>query len=188
MLCAQLHGSWHSRNSGRRLGGRSARGVLAGLAAAAALSAGGCAGDKVTALKTQQDFEAAIQASRPVLVDFYKAGCITCIRMDGTMDKLAEEYRDRATVAKFELMKLYFAATAPELQKRYDISFYPTVILFDGGKEVRRWILNYDIEPYREALNELLKKGSPASQPASRPASQPASRPATRPASRPAGP
>ena len=125
--------------------------------ASIAVMAWGCAGGKVMPIKTQAEFDAVVLRSRqPVLVDFYKGGCLTCILLDGDMDKLAEEYRGRAIIAKFELMTPVFVATSSELKKRYDISFFPTVLLFVNGQETRRWAIHYSLNDYRQALNEAI--------------------------------
>jgi thioredoxin 1 len=134
---------------------------------AVAMTLLGCGGAKVTPLSSEAEFDATIRSPQPVLVDFYKGGCPTCVALDGTMDKLADEYRGRAIVAKFELMKPYFAVTSPELKKRYDISFFPTAVLFVNGQEVKRWVIHYEIKDYRQGLNEALATSRPP--PANRP-------------------
>lgn len=61
-------------------------------------------------------------------------------------------------VAKFEMMKPYFAVTSEELRQRYNVSAFPTVILFVNGRDVRRWEMQYDLDEYRRAIDEVLKK------------------------------
>jgi thioredoxin 1 len=120
-----------------------------------AVLAGGCAGPKLVPIKTHNDFEKQVlQSSKPILVEFYKGGCPTCLALEPQMNTLADEYQDQVTIARFELMKPYFAVTSPELKKHYNISFFPTVILFINGEEVNRWVMNYDLDKYRQVLNE----------------------------------
>jgi thioredoxin-like negative regulator of GroEL len=99
------------------------------------------------------------------VVDFYKGGCPTCLLLDGTMNKLADEYKGRAVVARFELMKPYFAVTAPGLKAKYDISLFPTVVLFVNGEERHRWVMEYKIDKYRSVLRDVLGGVAAAAQP-----------------------
>lgn len=115
----------------------------------------GCAGGKVEPIASQEDFYQALEADQPLLVDFYKGGCPTCIIVDGIMDDLAEEYAGRVRVTKYEVMAAYFADLAPEVRSQYDITYFPTVVLFVDGKEYERWVLHYDIDDYRAVLDEV---------------------------------
>jgi thioredoxin 1 len=137
------------------------RAAVALVACAALL---GCGGGKVTAIENEAQFnEVVLKNPQPVLVDFYKGGCPTCVALDGTMDKLADEYRGRATIAKFQIMTAVFVVRSSELKHRYDISFYPTAILFVNGQEQQRWSLHYNINDYRRALNDALAGKAPPS-------------------------
>lgn len=119
--------------------------------------AGGCAGGKMTPIRDAAEFkEVVLKSDRPVVVDFYKSGCPTCIALDGPMDKLAEEYKGRAIVAKFMLMQATSAVTSPELRDKYNIWNFPTVILFVNGREKWRFLRRYDLDEYRKAINEAL--------------------------------
>lgn len=73
------------------------------------------------------------------------------------MDDLATEYWGRIKVARFMVITRYLEVPSPEIKERYDISYIPTVILFDKGVEVDRWRLVVMEEVYRYALNKFLK-------------------------------
>ncbi|MCX5653302.1 MAG: hypothetical protein NTY65_01420 [Planctomycetota bacterium] len=73
------------------------------------------------------------------------------------MDDLAREYWGRIKVARFMAMTRYFDVPSPEIKKRYDIVYIPTVILFDKGVEVDRWRLVVMEDVYRYDLNKFLK-------------------------------
>jgi hypothetical protein len=60
--------------------------------------------------------------------------------------------------AKFELVTSYFALTSQDVQNRYNIGGFPTVILFAGGHERYRWVMNYDLNSYRSVLNSILSE------------------------------
>jgi thioredoxin 1 len=129
--------------------------VLLGYAVLAGL--GGACGSKLAPIQDLADFQQQVLlAKQPVLVEFFKGGCPTCLALAPVLAQLADEYRGRAVIARFELMKPYFAVTSEELKQRYDISVYPTVILFVGGQEKKRWALNYSIRGYRKALDAAI--------------------------------
>jgi len=121
------------------------------------LLTGGRAGAKLTHIKNEADFEQRIlHADQPAVVVFYKGGCPTCLLLHPSLRQLAEEYSGRVIFAGFELMKPYFVVTAREVRQRYHIAYYPTVILFVGGQERKRWVLRYNLAAYRKALNKVL--------------------------------
>lgn len=63
-----------SSRTGRRLGPPATVFALAACAALVLL-AGGCAGDKLIAARSQSDFQRQVlEADRPMLVEFYKGG------------------------------------------------------------------------------------------------------------------
>ena len=121
------------------------------------LLTGGRAGAKLTHIKDEADFEQRIlRADKPALVVFYKGGCPTCLLLHPGLKQLAEEYRDRVIFAAFELMKPYFVVTSREVKTRYHISYYPTVVLFVGGQQRKRWTLRYNLAAYRKTLDKVL--------------------------------
>jgi hypothetical protein len=73
------------------------------------------------------------------------------------------------TFAKFELVTSYFALTSQDIENRYNITTFPTVILFVGGQERYRWVMKYDLNNYRSVLNAIVA-GPPAGNPAPSPA------------------
>lgn len=73
------------------------------------------------------------------------------------MDDLAREYWDRIKVARFMVMTRYLDVPSPAIKERYDITYIPTVILFDKGVEVDRWRLVVMKDVYRYDLNKFLK-------------------------------
>jgi len=67
-------------------------------------------------------------ASGPVLVDFYTTWCGPCKMLAPIVEKLADEFSGKLTVAKVDLDQ------APNLASRYNITSVPTVIVFEAGK------------------------------------------------------
>jgi thiol-disulfide isomerase/thioredoxin len=123
-----------------------------------ALLAGGCSsGVGMMELTSSKQFQQRVlQAKRPVMVHFLKAGCPRCWLLETAMDQLVNDYQDRAVFVKYYLMNIFWTVTNPELKSKYDIAVYPTVVLFVNGQEKRRWVMHYDIRSYRKALDEAL--------------------------------
>lgn len=139
--------------------------VSAGLMVLAA-AAGGCTGPDFTEITGAEFDQQVLRADRPVMVDFYKEGCPTCGLVEGTMNQLKKEYGDRVKFVRFLTMTGLFQAPSPEIKDRYDIRFFPTVILFAGGQERYRWSLDYSINDYRKGLDEVAPKPAATATPA----------------------
>jgi thioredoxin 2 len=78
-------------------------------------------------------FDAAISnSSVPVLFDFWAAWCGPCHMMAPEVDKVAQRTAGRALILKVD------TEANPELSARYGIRSIPTIIIFQGGKEVQR--------------------------------------------------
>mgnify|MGYP000142359827 CR=1 FL=1 len=94
---------------------------------------------------TAADFEAAINASRPVLVDFWAS------RMIGpVMEELGEDYDGRADICKVNV------DDEIDLAKRFRIMSIPCVILFKDGQEMNRLVGARDKEEYADAIDEIM--------------------------------
>jgi len=104
----------------------------------------------VVRVETLADFEQhVIQADQPVLVDFYSPTCPPCRKLGPTIEKLSDQYKDKAVVVKVNVDNL------PELAQKYGISSIPAVILFSNGQETQR-IIGYNSEQiYTNAINKL---------------------------------
>ncbi|MSR35886.1 MAG: thioredoxin [Gemmatimonadetes bacterium] len=73
-----------------------------------------------------------LEASAPVLVDFYADWCAPCKMVAPLVDQLAREHAGRVLVAKVDTDR------APQLSVEHKIRGIPTLILFKGGAEVAR--------------------------------------------------
>jgi thioredoxin 1 len=139
--------------------------------ALAALAAAGCGGSKLRPIASEAEFTefVLLKADRPVLVEFYKGGCVSCLFIDPCMDDLAGEYPDQVIFAKFELENFWSKITCPAIWKRYRIALFPTVILFVDGQERKRWVIDYSRDSYRQVLNEVTRAPAATKAPAGGP-------------------
>jgi thioredoxin 1 len=83
---------------------------------------------------TDTDFAATIASDTPTLVDFWAEWCGPCKMMDGPLDELAGENSGKLTVAKLNVDE------NPATMSSYGVMSIPTLIVFQGGEEKRRFV------------------------------------------------
>lgn len=71
-------------------------------------------------------------SNKPVLVDFWAQWCTPCRMLAPTVEAVAQQYNETATVVKLNV------DDNPSTAQRYGIKGIPTLILFREGKEVER--------------------------------------------------
>ncbi len=84
---------------------------------------------------TDEQFESEVLESEvPVLVDFWAPWCGPCRMVAPVLEKIAEEYAGRVTVAKVNTDQHQDNAL------RWGVQGIPTMILFKGGQEIDRTV------------------------------------------------
>lgn len=107
------------------------------------------AGHPLTA--TDANFERKVLgASVPALVDFWAAWCGPCRMVAPVVEQLAQEFADRALVAKLDV------DANPATAQQYGVQSIPTLILFRNGQEVDRVLGAQPIHILRQRLEALL--------------------------------
>ena len=82
---------------------------------------------------TKQNFEQAIlNSNKPALVDFWAPWCMPCRMIAPIVEEIAEEMQGKAVVGKVNVDE------EGELAMQFGVASIPTLIVFKGGKEVKR--------------------------------------------------
>lgn len=94
--------------------------------------------------------EQVLESDLPVLVDFWAQWCPPCHRLAPVLDRLAEEYADRARVVKMD------ADENPETIRAYRVMAMPTLVVFRGGEVVSQVVGAVPLPRLRAMLDEAL--------------------------------
>ena len=89
-----------------------------------------------------------LEASEPVLVDFWAPWCGPCKMLAPTIDELADDYAGKVRVGKLNTDE------SRDVAIKHQISAIPTVMIFKGGEAVERIS---GLQP-KEQLASLLDK------------------------------
>ncbi len=73
-----------------------------------------------------------LESDIPVLVDFWATWCGPCKMLAPTISKIAEEYFGVIKVCKLDVDE------EPEIAAQFGIASIPTLIVFKGGKAVKK--------------------------------------------------
>ena len=107
------------------------------------------ASDNVVAF-TDDNFQSqVIDSDKPVLVDFWAEWCMPCRMLAPTIDEMADEFAGKVTVGKLDI------DANQEVASNLGISAIPTVILFKGGKPVKKFVGLTSKEQLATALGEV---------------------------------
>jgi thioredoxin 1 len=90
-----------------------------------------------------------LDSSVPVLVDFWAPWCGPCRMLAPTIEKLATEYQGRVKVGKLNTDE------NQETPGGLRISAIPTVLVFNGGKEVDRMVGVNTESKFKSSLTKL---------------------------------
>ncbi|MEN6626096.1 MAG: thioredoxin [Candidatus Sumerlaeia bacterium] len=107
------------------------------------------ASDKVINL-TDSDFDKAVGAGQPILIDFWAEWCGPCKRMVPVVEDLADTYAGRLTVAKVNIDEHQAAAT------RLGIQSIPTLVIYKNGQLAERIVGQVPRDTVVEAIERVL--------------------------------
>lgn len=89
---------------------------------------------KVTPIEKECDFKAKIGSNKAVVCKFYAPWCGPCQKFAPVVKKLAEERKD----LEFIEVSYEGAGDSKKLFDKYDVKSFPTIVVFNKGKEVGR--------------------------------------------------
>lgn len=99
---------------------------------------------------TDGNFEAdVVQSDLPVLVDFWAEWCQPCKMLTPTIEELATEYKGKVKIGKVD------TDSNREVSIKYGVSAIPTIMLFQGGEVVKKFVGLTSKDQFAAALNEL---------------------------------
>ena len=78
----------------------------------------------------EQLFQEALQAEKPVLVEFWAPWCVYCRRIAPAMEKIRDQFSDELLIGQVNI------DDEPRLSDREQIEVIPTFVLYRGGRAV----------------------------------------------------
>ncbi|MCF8091339.1 MAG: thioredoxin [Desulfotignum sp.] len=86
------------------------------------------------------------------LVDFSAPWCGPCRQMAPVISKLKEKYKDKAAIVEIDI------DSQPAVATHYMVQSIPTLILFDQGREIKRFVGVQSLETLEKNLDAVLTK------------------------------
>jgi thioredoxin 1 len=92
-----------------------------------------------------------LKSELPVFVDFYADWCGPCRTIEPIMEDLSEEYYGKVRFVKVDV------DTTPQTAANYGVMSIPTLIVFRGGKEVKRLVGAASRDHYVREIQRVLQ-------------------------------
>ena len=100
---------------------------------------------------TDAGFDAdVVNASKPVVLDFWAPWCGPCRMMEPVLKEIAEEYADKIVVGKLNVDE------NPATAGKYEILSIPTLLVFNNGEVAKKLVGAMPKKKLVEELGEWL--------------------------------
>ena len=100
---------------------------------------------------TSENFdEKVINSDLPVIVDFWAEWCGPCKMLTPTIEKIAEDFKGRAIVAKVNV------DNDASLAANYNVRGIPNILIFNSGKVQESLVGNVPEKQITDILNKLI--------------------------------
>jgi thioredoxin 1 len=100
--------------------------------------------------------EKVLQASLPVIVDFWAGWCMPCRAIAPALERIAAEYDGRLIVAKVDVDE------NPEHPQKFGIQGIPTLLMIHQGREVNRIVGAFPEATVKKAVEAFLAQSQAA--------------------------
>lgn len=104
----------------------------------------------VTEFTTANWEHEVLQSDLPVLVDFWAEWCGPCKAMAPHVDTLAGEMQDSLKVGKVN------TDNEQHIASEFGITAIPTLLLFRGGKEIKRFVGARSLDDLRKTVQQAI--------------------------------
>ena len=101
---------------------------------------------------TDISFRKELEASTPVLVDFWAEWCGPCRMVGPAVEQLSQTMSDKIKIAKLNVDE------NQEIAVKYGVRSIPSLLLFKAGKEIARTVGAAPKEAYQKFIEESLLK------------------------------
>lgn len=100
---------------------------------------------------TDQNFESdVLKSDKPVLVDFWAEWCGPCKALGPVIDELANDYAGRVKIGKLN------TDHSTSTSVRFSVSAIPTVILFNKGEIVEKFVGLRGKKDFQAAIDKVV--------------------------------
>lgn len=98
---------------------------------------------------TNENITAVLSSDKPVMIDFWATWCGPCKMLSPTVDEIAEDYAEKAVIAKCNV------DDADEVAMQFRVRNIPTLLFFKGGELKNRLVGVVSKKEIAEVLDSL---------------------------------